>query len=71
MLNPPYGERITAFNIKETYKKIGRTIKEKYSGCGYAIIAPTEEHIKIMSLPYDKKIKFSNGGIRVNVIFKR
>ena len=70
VINPPYGTRIHSINIKEIYRKIGHTVRSQYQDCGYAIISLGLEMEKIMSLPYDRKIKFFNGGIKVAVIVK-
>ncbi len=70
VLNPPYGKRLNAESAESIYRKIGRTIREKYSSCGYAIITPSVEMEKIMSLPYDKKVLFKNGGINTAVVIK-
>lgn len=71
VLNPPYGGRLNAADdIRTLYKKIGNRIKEAYSACGYAIIAPGLEAEKALGLYYDRKIAFMNGGIRVAVLFK-
>jgi putative N6-adenine-specific DNA methylase len=70
VLNPPYGKRLNAESAENIYRKIGKTIREKYSSCGYAIITPSVEMEKIMSLPYDKKIMFKNGGINTAVVIK-
>jgi len=70
VMNPPYGNRLKKIDIESLYRKIGNTIRNHYQNCGYAIITPGLEYEKIMSLPYDRKILFMNGGIRVAVIFK-
>ncbi|MCP4133914.1 MAG: hypothetical protein GY754_23290 [bacterium] len=70
VLNPPYGNRLNTVNVKALYREIGTIIREKYPQCAYAIISPGVEYEKIMSLPYDKKILFMNGGIKVGVVFK-
>ena len=62
VLNPPYGGRLSGFNVKETYRKIGSTIRQKYSSCGYLILTPDMETERALSLTWDKKIVFSHGG---------
>lgn len=69
VINPPYGSRLRD-NIKKNYRMIGETIRKNYSNCGYAVITPGVEYEKILALPYDKKILFMNGGIKVAVIIK-
>lgn len=68
-LNPPYGARLDA-DSERIYRAIGAEIRKNYGGCGYAIVTPSLEHEKILSLPYDKKILFRNGGINVAVIIR-
>lgn len=68
-LNPPYGRRLSSGDTGALYRRIGETIRG-YAGCGYAIIVPALDLEKTMSLSYDRKILFMNGGIRVAVIVK-
>jgi len=70
VLNPPYGTRLDRDSTEKIYRSIGLTIKRHYSSCGYAIITPGLEYEKILSLPYDRKILFMNGGIRVAAIIR-
>lgn len=71
VINPPYGKRIETGQLKKIYNSIGAVIRAKYPYAGYAIIAPGLEMEKALSLSYEKKIKFINGGIPVAVIIKR
>jgi putative N6-adenine-specific DNA methylase len=65
MLNPPYGKRIgEAARAKALYRRIGRALREGYSGCGWCVIVPGLELEKALALPYDRKILFMNGGVR-------
>jgi putative N6-adenine-specific DNA methylase len=68
-LNPPYGARYDV-DSGSLYRMIGRRVREWYGRCGYAIVTPSLEHEKILSLPYDKKVLFWNGGIKVALIVK-
>ncbi len=70
VINPPYGSRLKHDNLDKFYRKIGNTIRDRYPRSGYAIITPSIEYEKIMSLTYNKKIPFINGGIKVAVIIK-
>ena len=70
VMNPPYGKRIDQFAAKKIFRNIGNTIRTHYEKCGYAIITTSIENEKVLSLPYDKKIVFKNGGIKVAVIIK-
>ncbi len=69
VLNPPYGVRLK-INADAIYRNIGRVIRKNYRGWGYAIVTPGVEYEKILSLPYDRKVLFMNGGIKVAAIFK-
>jgi len=69
VLNPPYGARLgNQADTISLYRRIGEKIRRDFSGCGYAIIVPGLELEKTLSLPYDKKILFRNGGIPVSVL---
>ncbi len=71
ILNPPYGKRLgEAERVKSVYRRIGRTIREWYSDCGWCVIVPGLELEKALSLPYDRKILFMNGGIRVAALIR-
>ncbi len=71
MLNPPYGKRIgEAAKAKGLYRRIGRALREGYSGCGWCVIVPGLELEKALALPYNRKILFMNGGIRVAALIK-
>jgi len=69
VLNPPYGKRLNKKDTKKIYRQIGKKIRQCYKG-GYAIIVPGLEYEKILSLGYDNKILFMNGGLKVSVIIK-
>ena len=71
VLNPPYGARLGS--PEETirlYRRIGAKIRDDFTGCGVAIIVPGLELEKVLSLPYDQKILFRNGGIPVSLLIK-
>jgi putative N6-adenine-specific DNA methylase len=69
VLNPPYGTRLgNKDDTSELYRRIGAKIRSDFSGCGYAIIVPGLELEKTLSLPYDNKILFRNGGIPVSLL---
>jgi putative N6-adenine-specific DNA methylase len=69
VLNPPYGARLGNQNdSNKLYRRIGAKIRGDFAGCGYAIIVPGLELEKVLSLPYDKKILFNNGGIPVSLL---
>lgn len=69
VLNPPYGARLGSKDDSiKLYRRIGVKIRGDFAGCGYAIIVPGLELEKVLSLPYDKKILFRNGGIPVSLL---
>jgi len=69
VLNPPYGSRLGNMdNSIRLYRRIGDRIRRDFAGCGYAIVVPGLELEKVLSLAYDKKILFNNGGIAVALL---
>jgi putative N6-adenine-specific DNA methylase len=69
VLNPPYGTRLgSRQDSPDLYRRIGAKIRGDFAGCGYAIIVPGLELEKVLSLPYDEKILFRNGGIPVSLL---
>ena len=69
VLNPPYGGRLGSRDDTVTlYRRIGAKIRSDFAGCGYAVIVPGLELEKVLSLSYDKKILFRNGGIPVSLL---
>jgi putative N6-adenine-specific DNA methylase len=69
VLNPPYGARLgQREDSSKLYRRIGAKIRNDFAGCAYAIIVPGLELEKTLSLPYDKKILFRNGGIPVSLL---
>lgn len=70
-LNPPYGVRIPRKNITSLYRRIGEIVRTRYAGCAYCVIVPGLEIEKALALPWDQKIVFVNGGIRVAAVIKR
>lgn len=69
VLNPPYGSRLgSREDSGRLYRRIGAKIRDDFADCGYAIIVPGLELEKVLSLPYDKKILFRNGGIPVSLL---
>ncbi|MEI6614363.1 MAG: hypothetical protein WCL37_05655, partial [Chrysiogenales bacterium] len=69
VLNPPYGARLgSREDSRKLFRRIGEKIRRDFAGCGYAIIVPGLELEKVLSLPYDNKILFNNGGIPVSLL---
>ena len=72
VLNPPYGTRLERHaDISGLYRRIGEKIRRDFKGCGYAIIVPSLELEKKLSLPHDQKILFRNGGLPVSLLIKQ
>ncbi len=59
--NPPYGERMNQDDIKELYKHIGDTLKQKYDGYNVWIISSDFQALKLVGLRPSKKIPVFNG----------
>jgi putative N6-adenine-specific DNA methylase len=70
VLNPPYGTRLKNSAVEGMYRNIGRKIRTDYNNCGYAILVPGIEIEKILSLTYNRKVLFMNGGIRVALLIR-
>jgi putative N6-adenine-specific DNA methylase len=69
VLNPPYGKRLRKKDTGSLFRRIGETVRHHYRG-GHAVIVPGLELEKALSLTYDRKILFRNGGLPVAVICK-
>ena len=64
--NLPYGERIgqnQEDQLIEFYKKVGDTLKQKYSGWQAALLVGAETPYKYIGLRPKRKIPIDNGGI--------
>lgn len=61
IMNPPYGERIGLQDIKDFYKSIGDTLKQKYNGYDAWIISSSPEGFKSVGLRPSRKITVFNG----------
>jgi len=71
VLNPPYGARLGSREDSiKLYRRIGAKVRGDFAGCAYAIIVPGLELEKVLSLPYDNKILFNNGGIPVSLLIR-
>jgi putative N6-adenine-specific DNA methylase len=70
-MNPPYGERLGAKgNILAFYRRIGEKVSGEFPRAGFAIIVPGPEAEKALSLEYERKILFMNGGIKVALLMR-
>lgn len=61
VMNPPYGERISAENTSKLYSEIGDTLKGRYAGYQAWILSADLEALKRVGLHPSRKIKLYNG----------
>ena len=65
--NPPYGVRLSSKNIEETYSSLGRWIRENFKRAHIVILSPLKRYIEATGLELERRLTFSNGGIRVGL----
>ncbi len=63
VMNPPYGERISTPNLLGTYKMIGTTLKNEFSGNDAWILSYREECFRQIGLKPSIKIPLYNGSL--------
>jgi putative N6-adenine-specific DNA methylase len=63
VLNPPYGERLSATNIEQLYKRMGNTLKNKYPNCEAWILSANKDALKNIGLRSAKKCLLYNGAL--------
>jgi len=61
MLNPPYGERLKAEDIRRLYEGIGSTLKHGYGGSEAWLLTANREAAKFLGLKPEGKISLFNG----------
>ncbi|MCH2021615.1 MAG: class I SAM-dependent RNA methyltransferase [Saprospiraceae bacterium] len=61
--NPPYGDRLSFFDIEKLYKSIGDKLKSDYSGYNAWIISSVEKFNRFIGLSPSKRIVLFNGGL--------
>lgn len=61
--NPPYGERISSFNINDLYAGLGTVLKHQFNNTTAWVISSSEEALKRVGLKPEKKIKLMNGSL--------
>ena len=66
--NPPYGERLKG-NIKELYKNIGDTLKNKYPDTDAWFISSNLDAMKYVGLRPSRKIKLFNGKLESRLLY--
>lgn len=64
VFNPPYGERLNEFSIKQLYSSIGTTLKHKLPGSNAWIISSTYVGFDNIGLKPTKKIPLINGDLK-------
>lgn len=64
VFNPPYGERLNDFSIKQLYSSIGSTLKHKCPGCNAWIISSSYVGFDNIGLKPNKKIQLINGDLK-------
>jgi 23S rRNA (guanine2445-N2)-methyltransferase len=63
IMNPPYGERLDDKEIKELYKLIGDTFKQKFQGYTAWVISSNKSALKSIGLRTSKKLTLFNGSL--------
>ena len=64
VFNPPYGERLSDFSIKELYSTIGTTLKHKFPGSNAWIISSSMLGFDNIGLKPTKKMQLINGDLK-------
>lgn len=63
VLNPPYGERLTRFDLEALYNMIGSELKHKYAGSKVWIIAPKNKLFNAIGLRHSSRLDLLNGDL--------
>ena len=66
--NPPYDERIQMEDIIDFYKKIGDTLKKKYTGYEAWVISSDLRALKFIGLHPSKKVTIFNGPLECRLV---
>ena len=64
VFNPPYGERLNDFSLKQLYSSIGTTLKHKFPGSNAWIISSSMVGFDNIGLKPTKKIALINGDLK-------
>ena len=64
--NPPYGHRIAKGRERAVLQRFGRTLRERFSGWGVAVVLPAAL-VRHLGLETETVLRFRNGGIPVVV----
>jgi putative N6-adenine-specific DNA methylase len=64
VFNPPYGERLNDFSVKQLYSSIGTTLKHKFPGTNAWIISSSMLGFDNIGLKPTKKIGLINGDLK-------
>ena len=63
VMNPPYGERLSDYDLEQLYSMIGRTLKFQFAGAQAWIIAHQVEHFHAIGLKHDLREELYNGSL--------
>ena len=63
VMNPPYGERLSDYDLEQLYSMIGRTLKFQFAGAQAWIIAHQAEHFHAIGLKHDLREELYNGSL--------
>lgn len=63
VMNPPYGERISAPDMEELYSLIGQQLKHIFTGWNAWIISLKEEYFRNIGLAPSEKVSLLNGSL--------
>lgn len=61
--NPPYGERLSKFDVEKLYSTIGSTLKHRFAGSTAWIISSSREGFDKIGLKAEEKIHLINGSL--------
>ena len=64
VFNPPYGERLNDFSVRQLYSSIGTTLKHKFPGTNAWIISSSMLGFDNIGLKPTKKISLINGDLK-------
>ncbi len=69
--NPPYGERLgRTAALQALYREIGTLYGQTFAGWQGALVCPDAELVRMTRVPFEARLKFANGGIRVALLQK-
>lgn len=63
VMNPPYGERLSDYDLEQLYSMIGSTLKFHFTGAQAWVIAHQVEHFHAIGLKHDVREPLYNGSL--------